>query len=150
MINFNTKSNLLILISFLSFAGLFIVELTIPEQHEIIRFGYDTSFLVLIIGFILWQKNIQQLIGLFLYLVDYNLNIFKNELFQIQNDYILQFAKHYAFYVIVASCVFLLPTTFNKYKITPLTNRTDIKDSTIILTSILMTILIQATIRFTL
>ena len=149
MINYNSTSSLLILISILTFGALFFVGLAIPDRHEIIRFGYDTCFLVLIIGFILRQKNIQQLIGLFLYLVVYNLDIFKDDLFQIQNDDILYFARHNAFYVIVVSFAFLFPTLFDKYKLAPLTNRTNIKDSTIILTSIVMTILIQTTIRLT-
>jgi hypothetical protein len=149
MINFNSTSNLLILISILTFGILFFVGLAIPDRHEIISFGYDTSFLVLIIGYILRQKNIQQLIGLFLYLGVYNLDIFSDNLFQIQNATIFYFARHNTFYLLLVSFAFLLPTLFDKYKFAPLTNRTNIKDSTIILTSIFMTILIQTTIRLT-
>ena len=150
MINYNSTSNLLILISFLTFGALFFVGLAIPDRkEEIISFSFDTSFLILIIGYILRQKSIQQIIGLFLYLWVYNLDIFSDKLFQIQNATILYFARHNAFYLLIVSFAFLLPTLFDKYKFAPLTNRTNIKDSTIILTSIFITILIQTTIRLT-
>lgn len=150
MINYNSTSNILIVFSLLTFAVLFFVGLAIPDRkEEIISFSFDTSFLILIIGYILRQKSIQQLIGLFLFLLVYNFDILKGDLFQIQNEDMLYFFRHYTFYVAVVSFLFIIPTTLDKYKFEPLTNRTNIKDSTIILTSIFMTIIIQTTIRMT-
>lgn len=147
MIHFYSTSSLLILISILTFGVLYFIGLAVPEGHEIIRFGFTTSFLLLITGYILRKKNIQQLIGLFLYLLVYNLDIIKDDLFQVQNDYVLYFARHNAFYIIMASFIVLLPTLFDKYQFAPLTDKTNIKDSTIILTTIAFTAFIQTTIR---
>jgi hypothetical protein len=148
MINFNSTSGFLILISLLAFCALFFIGFAIPDQYAIIRFGYDTSFLVLIIGYILRKKNIQQIIGLFVYLIVYNFDILQGDLFQIQNNNLLYFIRYYTFFIIVISFLLLFPTTFDKYKFTPMTNRANIKDSTIIFTSIVITILFQIIIRF--
>lgn len=147
MINFSPTSNILIVVSLLTFAVLFFVGLAIPDRNEIIGFGYDTSFLVLIIGYTLRQKSFQQLIGLFLYIGVYNLDIFKVDLFQIQNHDVLYFARKNGVYAIIVSFAFLFPTLFDKYKLVPLTNRTNINDFIIIWSCIVMTILIQTSIR---
>ena len=147
MVKFNSISSILIVTSILMLGSLYFVGLIIPSKHEVISFGYETSFLALIIGYILQHKKIQQLIGLFFYLLFYNLKIIKNGIFKIQNEDILYFARHNTFYVIVVSMIFLLPTLFNEYKFEPLTNRTNVNDSSILLTSIVLIILIQTTIR---
>ena len=87
--NINTTlSNLLILISIVVLGCSYFIGLFIPNHPEIFQLVSDTSFLVLIIGYVIRKKNIQQIIGLFLRLVYYNLNLFKDELFQIQNEQI--------------------------------------------------------------
>ena len=119
MINFNSLSRILVLIALLAFGALYFIGLAIPDRHEIIEFGYSTSFLVLIVGYILQQKKIQQLIGLFLYLIVYNLDLLKDSLFQIQNNDVLYFARQNTFYASVLTILFLFPTLFDKYKFIP-------------------------------
>ena len=146
--NINTTlSNLLILFSIVVLGCSYFIGLFIPNHPEIFQFVSDTSFLVLIIGYVLRKKNIQQIIGLFLRLLYYNLNLFKDELFQIQNEQIFYFAWDYAFYVLIASSILLLPTLLDNYKFPPLTNKANLKDSTIIWASVLLTVLIQFSIR---
>jgi hypothetical protein len=147
MINFNQTSRIIVIASILSFITFYFIGITIPNQHALVKFGYDTSILLLAIGYILPQKNFQQLIGLFLFLIDYNLNLFSKDLFQIQNESVLYFARGNSFYVMCLSFVFLFPTLFDKYKLAPLTNKTNIKDRTVILSAIILTVLIQSTIR---
>ena len=144
---FNSTSSILIVSSILTIVALYFVGLAIPDQHEIIEFGYDTSFLALIIGFILRKKNIQQLIGLLFYLVVYNLDILTSDLFQVHNDDINYYARHYALYILALAILFLFPTLFDKYKLAPLTNETNINDRTIILTTLTISILIQTAFR---
>ena len=119
MFHFKSTSGVLIVISFLIIGTSYFLGLATTDKHDIIKFGYDTGFLVLIIGYILRQKNIQQLIGLVFYLVYYNLSILKGELFQIKNNEILYFAKYIAFYVLVVAALFLFPTLFDKYEFAP-------------------------------
>ncbi len=147
MIKSNSTSSMLMVISILTICALYVVGRAIPDQHGVIKFGYDTSFLVLIIGYILRQKSIQQLIGLLFYSVVYNLNILKGDLFQIQNTDTLHFARHSTFYILIVAVALLLPTLFDKYKLEPFTNTTNITDTTVIVGTIIITSLIQVTIR---
>ncbi len=147
MINSNSTSNIVTVTSLLSFGCLFFIGLAIPDRYEIIKTGYDVSFFALIVGYVLRQKNIQQLIGLFIYLVYFNMDMLKSEPFQIQNDEILHFARLNSFFAIAISMVLIFPTLFDKYQLAPLTNSTNIKNSTIILTVITLTVLLQTIIR---
>jgi len=148
MIKFNSTSSVLIVASVLTLIILYFIGLTTPGHQDIIKFGYDTAFLVLILGFILRLKNIQQLIGIFLYIIVYNLDIINDGVFRMQsNDLLHHFINRYNFYILLASLLFLLPTLLDKYKFAPLTNGTNLRDSTIILTTITLTILIQTTTR---
>ena len=142
-------SNILIVISILAVGILFFTEVAITGRLEIITLGYHASFLILLTGYILRKKNVQQLIGLFFYLICFNLDLLKSNLFQIPNNDILHFAKLNSFYAIVIASVFILPTLFDKYELAPLANRINIKDTTIILAAITMTVIIQTAIRFT-
>lgn len=144
---FKSTSNILIVISILTIVALYFIELATPDQHEIFKFSYDTSFLALLIGYILRKKNIQQLIGLLFYLIVYNLDILTSNRFQAGNDDIFNFARHYSIYILALAILFLLPTLFDKYKLAPLTNETNINDTTIILTTLIISIFIQITFR---
>ena len=144
---FNSTSSVLIVVSVLTFALLYFIGLATPGRHDLIKFGYETCFLTLFVGFILKKKNIQQLIGLFLYIVFYNLGVLKRDPFQIQNENVLHLINYYSFFIIVAALIFILPTTIDKYNFKPLTNQTTLKDSTIILATIILTIAIQVSVR---
>jgi hypothetical protein len=144
---FNSTSSVLIVASVLTFVLLYFVGLAIPGRHDLIKFGYETSFLTLFVGVVIKKKNIQQLIGLFLYIVFYNLAVLKRPPFQIQNENVVHLINHYSFFIIVAAIIFIIPTTFDKYHFKPLTNPTNLKDSTIILTTVILTIAMQALVR---
>ena len=145
---FNSTSNALILVSGLTLLVLFFINLATQDGHGVIAFIGDTSFLTLIVGYILRQKNIQQLGGLFLYIIVYNFDIYKGTLFQlVPNDFMFQVARHYTFFIIVPSMILLLPTLSDKYKFRPLTNSVKLTDSTIILTVLILTIIMQTVPR---
>ena len=144
---FNSTSSVLIVASVLTFVLLYFVGLATAGRHDLIKFGYETSFLTLFVGVVLKKKNIQQLIGLFLYIVFYNLAVLKRPPFQIQNENVVHLINHYSFFIIVAAIIFIIPTTFDKYHFKPLTNPTNLKDSTIILTTVMLTIAMQTLVR---
>jgi hypothetical protein len=144
---FNSTSSALIVASVLTFVLLYFVGLAAPGLHDLIKFGYEICFLALFIGVILKKKNIQQLIGLFLYIVFYNLAVLKRPPFQIQNENVVYLINHYSFFIIVAAIIFIIPTTFDKYHFKPLTNPSNLKDSTVILTTVILTIAMQTLVR---
>ena len=144
---FNSTSNILIVSSILTLVLLYFVGLAANEKHDLIMLGNETSFLIFIIGYTLKKKNIQQLIGLFAYIVFYNLKVLIKSSFFIQNENALYLINHYNFYIVIISLILILPTTFEKYHFKPLTDQTNIKDSIIIVTTLVLTIVMQALFR---
>ena len=148
MLHSNTNSNIVIAAAFISAIVLFFIGLvTTYRYQELIMIGYDTCFFIFLIGFILRKKNVQQLLGLFFYIIVFNLDLLNYNFFQIKNENILFLVRQYNFYLILLAFIFLIPTTFNKYKLSPLTNYSNFKDSTIIATTICITITFQIVIR---
>ncbi len=148
MNNYSPTSNILLASSLFALIILYFVDFAIPERHDIIKFGYDTCFLTLVLGLALRQKYIQQFIVLFLYTIIYNLTLLSDSPFQLNSDSaIFHFDKHYSFIIYFAAFLFLMPTLFDSYKLPPLTNTVNIKDRTIILAVLGLTIILQVTTR---
>jgi hypothetical protein len=148
MNNYSLTGNIIALTSILTWGLLYFIGLAVPEQHDSIKLGYDTCFLGLFLGYTLRQKKVQQLIGLFVFIIVYNLDLLKRGPFQIPStDYFYYFAKQYSFYLIALALIFHLPTLFEKYKLPPLTNETNFRNSTIIIATVMLVIVLQTMIR---
>ncbi|WP_317898260.1 hypothetical protein [Aurantibacillus circumpalustris] len=147
MNNYNT-GNIIALTSALTWGLLYFIGLAIPEHHDNIKLGYDTCLLGLFLGYTLRHKKVQELIGLFVFIIVYNLLLFKRGPFQINStDYFYYFARQYNIYFMILALVFHLPTLFEKYRLAPLTNDTNFKNSTIIIATVTLVIIIQTTVR---
>ena len=133
-------------ISAIGFLLSFIIPRTNPTLVDIRKLSIDTFLFLLVYGYTLWYKKYQQLIGLSLGILLFNIDLLERGFFEC-NNFPSQVLKQYSFLLSIIYCIVFLPTLTDKYQLKPLTNRADINDVKITGLIIASILVLQVTIR---
>ena len=78
---------LLIILSILIFAFSFFIFPSTIQGQEIIKIVKKVSVFMFFFGYVLWKRNLQQLVGLFIFIISLNISLFTNKLIPLTTDH---------------------------------------------------------------